>query len=150
MPSRNTKKSATRCTKSRRVYASKHPMTSFPDEPDEAYKQVIIRAALEEAYQALPPRDGIVDVAKQQLQEAIDFVIERDIVEMPEEPVEIIIMPEFQRGVALAYLDPPGPLDREQPEASHDRHGRQNQRPPDPILVLPCEPAHGRASTRDL
>ena len=97
------------------IYAKKHPMTSFPDQPDEAYKQVIIRAGLEEAYQALPPRDGIVDVAKQQLQEAIDFVIEHDIVEMPEEPVEIIVMPEFQRGVALAYLDPPGPLDRDQP-----------------------------------
>ena len=74
-----------------------------------------MEAALEEAYQALPPRDGIVDVAKQQLQEAIDFVIEHDIVEMPEEPVEIIVMPEFQRGVSLAYLDPPGPLDRDQP-----------------------------------
>ena len=97
------------------IYARKHPMTSFPDQPDEAYKQAIIRAGLEEAYQALPPRDGIVDVAKQQLQEAIDFVIEHDIVEMPEEPVEIIVMPEFQRGVALAYLDPPGPLDRDQP-----------------------------------
>ena len=62
-----------------------------------------------------PPRDGIVDVAKQQLQEAIDFVIEHNIVTMPEEPVEIIIMPEFQRGVTVAYLDPPGPLDRNQP-----------------------------------
>ncbi len=97
------------------VYTRKHPMTAFPDQPDEAYKQVIIRAALEEAYRALPPRDGIVDVAKQQLQEAIDFVVEHDIVEMPEEPVEIIIMPEFQRGVSVAYLDPPGPLDRDQP-----------------------------------
>jgi uncharacterized protein (DUF885 family) len=34
---------------------------------------------------------------------------------MPEEPVEIIIMPEFRRGVAVAYLDPPGPLDNDQP-----------------------------------
>ena len=34
---------------------------------------------------------------------------------MPAEPVEIIVMPEFQRGVTLAYLDPPGPLDRDQP-----------------------------------
>ena len=97
------------------VYLKKHPMTAFPDNPDEAYKQAIIRAALEEAYQELPPPDGIVDVAKQQLQEAIDFVIERNIVEMPEEPIEIIIMPEFQRGISLAYLDPPGPLDRDQP-----------------------------------
>jgi uncharacterized protein (DUF885 family) len=97
------------------VYLEKHPMTAFPDNPDESYKQAIIRAALEEAYRQLPPRDGIVAIAKEQLQEAIDFVIERNIVTMPEEPVEIIIMPEFQRGVTVAYLDPPGPLDREQP-----------------------------------
>ncbi len=97
------------------VYLEKHPMTAFPDDPDEAYKQSIIRAALEEAYRELPARDGIVDVAKQQLQEATDFVIEHNIVTMPEEPVEIIIMPEFQRGVALAYLSPPGPLDKDQP-----------------------------------
>ena len=31
------------------------------------------------------------------------------------EPVEVIIMPEFQRGVNIAYLDPPGPLDKDQP-----------------------------------
>lgn len=97
------------------VYLEKHPYTSFPDSPDEAYKQTIIRAALEQAYSVLPPRDGIVDIAKQQLQQAIDFVIENNIVTMPDEPVEIIIMPEFQRGVSIAYLDPPGPLDRDQP-----------------------------------
>jgi len=97
------------------VYLEKFPMTAFPDSPDEAYKQAIIRAALEEAYKALPPRDGIVEVARQQLEEASNFVIEHDIVTMPEEPIEVIIMPEFQRGVSLAYLDPPGPLDRDQP-----------------------------------
>jgi uncharacterized protein (DUF885 family) len=97
------------------VYIEIHPYTAFPDEPDESYKQAIIRAALEEAYQELPPADGIVDIAKQQLQQATDFVIENNIVTMPDEPVEIIIMPEFQRGVTVAYLDPPGPLDRDQP-----------------------------------
>ncbi len=99
----------------RTVYSARHPYTEYPDQPDEAYKQAIIRAALEEAYAKLPPRDGLVDLAKQYLQQAIDFVIENNIVTMPEEPVEIIIMPEFQRGVTLAYLDPPGPLDSEQP-----------------------------------
>ena len=97
------------------VYAKKHPFTTFPDNPDESYKQAIIRAALEEAYRQLPPRDGIVEIAKQYLQQASDFVVEHNLVTMPEEPVEIIIMPEFQRGVAIAYLDPPGPLDRDQP-----------------------------------
>lgn len=99
----------------REVYLQMHPMTAFPDNPDEAYRQAIIRAALEEAYRKLPPRDGIVDVAKSQLQEATDFVVERNLVTMPEEPVEIIIMPEFQRGVSVAYLDPPGALDHDQP-----------------------------------
>jgi uncharacterized protein (DUF885 family) len=96
------------------IYVAKHPFTSFPDEPDEPYKQAIIRAALEEAYKKLPPRDGMVDVAREQLQQAIDFVVERNIVTMPEDPIEIIIMPEFQRGVTVAYLDPPGPLDHGQ------------------------------------
>ena len=96
----------------REVYVRKHPYTAFPDNPDEAYKQAIIRAALEEAYKKLPPPDGIVDIARDYLQQATDFVIENNIVTMPEEPVEIIIMPEFQRGVTVAYLDPPGPLDK--------------------------------------
>lgn len=97
------------------VYLKRNPYTAFPDKPDEVYKQAIIRAALEEAYSKLPPRDGIVEVAKQQLQQAIDFVVEKNLVTMPTEPVEIIIMPEFQRGVSVAYLDPPGPLDSDQP-----------------------------------
>jgi len=96
------------------VYLRAHPFTSFPDSPDEPYKQVIIRAALEQAYQQLPPPDGIVEIAKQQLQQATDFVIEKNIVTMPDDPVEIIIMPEFQRGVSVAYLDAPGPLDQGQ------------------------------------
>ena len=98
----------------KQVYAELHPLTAFPDDADEAYKQVVIRAALEEAYRKLPPRDGIVDIARQNLQQATDFVIENNIVTMPEEPVEIIVMPEFQRGIALAYLSPPGPLDEGQ------------------------------------
>ena len=98
----------------RSVYVAKHPYTSFPDSPDEAYKQAVIRAALEETYRKLPPRDGIVDVAREYLQQATDFVIEHNIVTVPDDPVEIIIMPEFQRGVSVAYLDQPGPLDKGQ------------------------------------
>ena len=96
------------------VYAVSHPYTAFPDTPNEDYKQVIIRAALEQAYQQLPPRDGIVEVAKEYLQQATDFVVEHNIVTMPDDPVEVIVMPEFQRGVTVAYLDPPGPLDQGQ------------------------------------
>jgi uncharacterized protein (DUF885 family) len=99
---------------SKEIYLADHPYTAFPDNPDEAYKQAIIRAALEKAYEHLPPADGIVEVARQQLQQATDFVIENNLVTMPDDPVEIIIMPEFQRGVSVAYLDSPGPLDKGQ------------------------------------
>ena len=99
---------------SKQVYAADHPYTTFPDTPDETFKQVIIRAALEKAYQQLPPRDGIADIARQQIQQASDFVVEKNIVTMPDDPVEIIIMPEFQRGVSHCLPGPAaGPLDPE-------------------------------------
>jgi uncharacterized protein (DUF885 family) len=99
---------------SKTVYKDLHPYTAFPDAPDETYKQAIIRAALEQAYQQLPPRDAIIEVAEAQLKQATEFVIEKNIVTMPDDPVDIIVMPEFQRGVAVAYLDPPGALDQGQ------------------------------------
>lgn len=96
------------------VYSATHPYTTFPDTADEAYRQAIIRAALEQAYKKLPPRDGIVELAEQYLEQASNFVVAKNLVTMPEEPVEIIVMPEFQRGVAVAYLDPPGALESDQ------------------------------------
>jgi uncharacterized protein (DUF885 family) len=99
---------------SQTIYKDLHPYTTFPDEPDETYKQVVIRAALEQAYQQLPPRDQIIEVAEAQLEQATEFVIENNIVTMPDDPIDIIVMPEFQRGVAVAYLSPPGALDQGQ------------------------------------
>jgi len=96
------------------VYARLHPYTSFPDQPDDAFKQVVIRAALEEAYRDLPEPEAIVDIAKDYLQQATAFVREQNLVTVPDDPIDIIIMPEFQRGVSVAYLDPPGPLDEGQ------------------------------------
>ena len=93
------------------IYAGKYPFAQFPEEPDEAYRQVIIRAALEVAYQDLPPRDGIVETGKAQLLQATEFVREHDLVWVPDDPVEVIIMPEFERGFSIAYCDSPGPLD---------------------------------------
>jgi uncharacterized protein (DUF885 family) len=100
---------------SKEIYLADHPYTAFPDNADEAYKQVVIRAALEKAYQHLPPRDGIIELAREQMQQATDFVIENNIVTMPDEPVEISVMPEFRRGITAAFLLAPGPLDKGQP-----------------------------------
>jgi uncharacterized protein (DUF885 family) len=40
-----------------------------------------------------------------------EWVRELDVVTVPDTGVEIIVMPEARRGVAVAYCDPPGPLE---------------------------------------
>jgi uncharacterized protein (DUF885 family) len=93
------------------VYQSKYPYVELPDQPEEALKQAVIRAALEEAYQRLPNRDELVAAATAALEQTTAFVIENDLVSVPDDPIEIVLMPEFQRGVAVACSDSPGPLD---------------------------------------
>ena len=93
------------------VYAQSYAFTEFPESPSRAYKQAIIRAALDIAYLETPEADQIVEAAKASLKLATDFVREKDLVTIPPDPVEIIVMPEFRRGVSLAYCDSPGPLD---------------------------------------
>ncbi|MFP6765196.1 MAG: DUF885 domain-containing protein [Planctomycetaceae bacterium] len=96
---------------SRKVYATEYPLTEFPENPPEAFRQAIIRAALELAYAGVPGRDAIVATAEQSMKITTDFVRSRDLITIPDDPLEIIIMPEFQRGVSVAYCDSPGPLD---------------------------------------
>ena len=96
------------------VYAERYPYTQFPDTPSEHFRQAVIRSALEVAYDALPERGEIVEVVRRQLVQTTAFVREKNLVRVPDEPIEIIVMPEFQRGVAVAYLDAPGPLDKGQ------------------------------------
>lgn len=83
-----------------------------PDAPSEAQRQQAIEAALELAYADKPPRDEVVEFARHTLDVATAFVREKDLVTVPSDPVKIILMPEFQRGVAVAYADSPGPLDK--------------------------------------
>jgi uncharacterized protein (DUF885 family) len=39
------------------------------------------------------------------------FVAARDLITLYDDPVELIDMPEINRGIAVAYCDPPGPLE---------------------------------------
>ncbi|MDB6163928.1 MAG: hypothetical protein JWL98_1360, partial [Xanthomonadaceae bacterium] len=59
-----------------------------------------------------PSRDQVVPAAKQALATATAFVRQKDLVTVPSDPVKVVLMPEFQRGVAVAYCDSPGPLDK--------------------------------------
>jgi uncharacterized protein (DUF885 family) len=83
-----------------------------PEAPTPEQQQATIEQALEIAYADKPGRDEVVDFAKHTLDVATRFVREKDLVTVPDDPVEIILMPEFQRGFAVAYCDSPGPLDK--------------------------------------
>jgi uncharacterized protein (DUF885 family) len=86
----------------------------IPDTPSSSeQQQQIIRQALDLAASEQPARDQLVQVATAGVAEADAFLNARQIISMPPEPVQVILMPEFQRGFAVAYLDAPGPLERD-------------------------------------
>ena len=84
----------------------------LPASPTPEQQQQAIEAALELAYADRPARDQVVEFATRTLAEATRFTREHDLVTVPDDPVKIILMPEFQRGVSIAYCDSPGPLDK--------------------------------------
>ncbi len=95
----------------REALAGKTGAPSTPDKPTDAQQQEAIKAALDLAADDRPARDKTVDTAKEELAKATDFVRAKNLITLPDAPVQVILMPEFQRGVTVAYCDSPGPLD---------------------------------------
>jgi len=71
----------------------------------------IIRTALDDVARDHPDDTTIVGAARQALADCTDAVRRLGIVTIPDDPVRVEVMPEFRRGVAVAYCDPPGPLE---------------------------------------
>ncbi|OBU69639.1 hypothetical protein A9K58_02900 [Stenotrophomonas maltophilia] len=94
------------------VLKDKPGAPEMPAQPTDEQQQKAIEAALELAYADKPARDKVVDDAKAALEQSTAFVRQHDLMTLPDAPVDIILMPEFQRGVAVAYCDSPGPLDK--------------------------------------
>ena len=88
----------------------------FPDKPDTAIRDMdrkaLIRAVFDKLADDRPNNDNVLKLAEQDLAEATAFVREKNLLTLPAEPVKIIVMPEFQRGVAVAYCDPAGALEK--------------------------------------
>jgi uncharacterized protein (DUF885 family) len=86
----------------------------FPnaDEKMLADKHKVTSAVLDKLGEQHPNDATVVDYAKKVVTEATDFVKKHDVVSVPNVPLDVIAMPEFKRGVAIAYCDAPGPLER--------------------------------------
>jgi uncharacterized protein (DUF885 family) len=76
-----------------------------PDEPG------LVRNVLDQLADEHPDNDTIFGLAKDTLAATTEFVQSERLATVYDDPVDIIVMPEIHRGVAVAYCDPPGPLE---------------------------------------
>jgi uncharacterized protein (DUF885 family) len=86
----------------------------FPNADDKALtdKHKVTAAVLDKLAEQHPDDATIVGYAKEVVTEATDFVRSHNLVSVPGTPLDVIAMPEFKRGVAIAYCESPGPLDK--------------------------------------
>src|SRR5229473_2325367 len=86
----------------------------FPkaDEKTLADKKQVTATVLKKLAEQHPDDNTIVSYAQKVVAEATDFVKSHNIVAVPTTPLDVIVMPEFKRGQAIAYCDSSGPLEK--------------------------------------
>jgi uncharacterized protein (DUF885 family) len=86
----------------------------FPnaDQKTLADKHKVTAAVLDKLAEQRCDDNTVVGYAQKVVSEATDFVKQHHAVTVPAVPLEVIAMPEFKRGVAIAYCDSPGPLEK--------------------------------------
>lgn len=73
----------------------------------------VIREVLDEIAKDHPKKDELLEVCRQNLKEQEQFVRDKDLLDLTGiNQLEVDWEPEFSRGVAVAGLDSPGPLDK--------------------------------------
>ncbi len=87
---------------------------TFP-ECDKGTQQQAIECGLAKSYARRATRSTLEETARETLAQATAFTAAKGFVGMPNGPVKIVTMPKFQQGNAVAYDDPPGALERDQP-----------------------------------
>ena len=81
-------------------------------------KKALIRRVLDKLADDHPDNATILRDARALLERATTFVRDHDLVTLPEQPCAVIEMPEYRRGVAVAYCDASGPLEKK-PETAY-------------------------------
>src|SRR5204862_2531104 len=71
-------------------------------------KHKVTAAVLGKLAEQQPDDATVGDYAKKIVTEATEFDKQHDLVAIPNVPLEVTPMPDFKRGVAIAYCDAPG------------------------------------------
>jgi uncharacterized protein (DUF885 family) len=79
----------------------------MPDEGDRLVRRVLDAIAAEH-----PRADELLDFCRAETGRIEAFIRERDLIGLPDEPMQIVWTPKFLRAFGGAMLIPPGPLDR--------------------------------------
>ncbi len=70
-----------------------------------------VRQVLDRLAQDVPDDTSILEFCRDALTAQTAFVTDHQLLSVYDDPVELIVMPEIDRGVAVAYCDSPGPLE---------------------------------------
>ncbi len=76
-----------------------------------AQRKAFVKRVLDHVAEDRPTNKTILADAKELLAKATEFVRSHDLVRVPDEPVAVVEMPEYRRGIAVAYCDSSGPLE---------------------------------------
>jgi len=79
----------------------------MPDDPDALTRRVLDAIAVDH-----PKADELLDFCRAEHERILAFVRERDLIGLPDDPLQIIWTPPFLRAFGGAMLIPPGPLDK--------------------------------------
>lgn len=83
-------------------------------ETGEKLENVVVREVLDEIGKDQPEPAELVEVCKDILGDLTQFVKDKNLIDLSDiNPVKVDWEPEFSRGVAIAGLDSPGPLDKD-------------------------------------
>ena len=95
------------------LYATAAPLHErlFSGKPLPSRPREVIKAVYDRLAEQAPDDETVVERARQITEKATRFTRERNLVAVPQTPLKIVVLPEFQRGVAVAYCEAPGALE---------------------------------------
>ena len=97
------------------VWAQDH-LGKLPPLSTAEQRRAFVRSALDHLAKKTPTSQSILGDSSAWLEQATAFVRSKDLVGVPSEPLRVVEMPEYRRGVGVAYCDSSGPLE-EKPES---------------------------------
>ncbi len=99
---------------SRELWPTLFKKEPFPAAETKEAQHAIIKKTLDALAADRPTNATIVKEARDLVDDATRFVKEKDLVAVPTEECKVVEMPEYRRGVAIAYCDSTGPLEKKQ------------------------------------